>query len=176
MNLIPEEAWSRYKLSVAHMRIFGCISYAHTPKEKRKKFDDNGSKCTFIGYITKTRRYRLFDLQKKKTIIIRDIVFDKKGIYHVEYPQHELRKDEVGVGDGFSSKLDKIDEVKKKPKWLDRGNSENYMLDRNFERRVTRSQRNLVIFFLMTQVMKMDEAQRYVEASKKDEWNEAMKT
>jgi hypothetical protein len=48
------------------------------------------------------------------------------------------------------------------------------MLDRNFERRITRSQSNLVNYAFMTQVMKMDEPQTYVEASRKTEWNEAM--
>ena len=51
----------------------------------------------------------------------------------------------------------KIDEVKKKPNWLERGHSESSMLDRNFERRVTRSQCYLVNYALMGHVMKMDE-------------------
>ena len=41
------------------------------------------------------------------------------------------------------------------------------MLDRNFERRITRSQSNLVNYALMTQVMKMDEPQTYTETSRK---------
>jgi hypothetical protein len=35
----------------------------------------------------------------------------------------ELNKDEVVIGDGSSSKSAKVDEVKKKPKWLVRGHS-----------------------------------------------------
>jgi hypothetical protein len=37
IDLTPKETWSRYKPSVAHMRIFGCTAYAHVLKEKRKK-------------------------------------------------------------------------------------------------------------------------------------------
>jgi hypothetical protein len=48
------------------------------------------------------------------------------------------------------------------------------MLDRNFEKRVTRSQSCIVNFSLMTKVMKMDEPDSYAEASKRNEWNEAM--
>jgi len=61
LDLTPEEARSRYKPDVAHMRLFGCIAYAHVPKEKWKKLNDKSIKCIFIGYITRTRSYRLFD-------------------------------------------------------------------------------------------------------------------
>jgi hypothetical protein len=53
LDLTPKEALSGNKPSVAHMRIFGCIAYAHVPKEKRKKLDDKSIKCIFIGYSTK---------------------------------------------------------------------------------------------------------------------------
>jgi hypothetical protein len=79
----------------------------------------------------------------------------------------------VVIGDGSSSKLAKADESKRKPKRLVRGYSESNILDRNFKRRVTRSQ-SIVNFALMTQVMNTDEPQCYVEGSRKNEWNQAM--
>jgi hypothetical protein len=48
------------------------------------------------------------------------------------------------------------------------------MLDRNFQRRLTRSQSCLVNYALMAQVMNMDEPKNYAEASRKKEWNESM--
>jgi hypothetical protein len=41
-NMTPQEAWSGYKLSVAHLRIFGCVAYAQVPEAKRRKLDDRG--------------------------------------------------------------------------------------------------------------------------------------
>ena len=32
---IPMEAWSRGRWKVEHLRVFGCVAYAHVPKEKR---------------------------------------------------------------------------------------------------------------------------------------------
>jgi len=81
LNLTPKEAWSRHKPSVVHMKVFGCIAYAHVLKEKRSKLDDKSVKCIFIGYSIETRSYRLFDPQAKKVIISRDVVFDEQGIY-----------------------------------------------------------------------------------------------
>ena len=69
----------------------------------------------------------------------------------------------MDIGDASNSKAN---EVKKKPKWLERGHLESNMLDRNFERRLTRSQSSLVNYALMAQVMKMDEPHNYVEASR----------
>jgi hypothetical protein len=59
----------------------------------------------------------------------------------------------VDIGDASNSKAN---EVKKKPKWLERGHLERNMLDRNVERRLTRSQSCLVNYALLSQVMKMD--------------------
>jgi hypothetical protein len=77
LNSTPEEAWSRYKPSVSHMKVFGYIAYAHVPKEKRRKLDDKSVKCIFIGYSTETRSYKLFNPHTKKVIISIDVVFDE---------------------------------------------------------------------------------------------------
>jgi hypothetical protein len=86
----------------------------------------------------------------------------------------KLKEDTITIDGESHSKSVKEDEVKKKPKWFERNHLENTMLDRNFERRITRSQSNLVNYALMTQVVKMDEPQTYAEASRKKEWNEVM--
>jgi len=38
----PKEAWSRRRPSIRHLRVFGCIAYAHVPDQIRKKLDDKG--------------------------------------------------------------------------------------------------------------------------------------
>ena len=58
-NMTPQEAWSDYKPSVSHIRIFGCIAYAQVPETKRKKLDDRGEKCIFIGYSEELKAYKL---------------------------------------------------------------------------------------------------------------------
>jgi len=81
LNLTLEEAWLGYKPSVAHMKYFGCTTYAHVYKEKRKKLNDNSLKCTFIGYNIETRSYRLFDHKERRVVISRKVLFDEQGIY-----------------------------------------------------------------------------------------------
>ena len=61
LNMTPEEAWSSHKPDVSSFRVFGCVVYAHVPNEKRKKFDDKGIKCIFLGYNDRTKGYKLFN-------------------------------------------------------------------------------------------------------------------
>lgn len=53
LNLTPKEAYFGHKPSIAYMLVFQCTTYAHVPKEKRKKLENKSVKCIFIGYITK---------------------------------------------------------------------------------------------------------------------------
>ena len=67
-NKTPNEAWSGSKPLVGHLRIFGCIAYAHILDQKRKKLDDNGEKCIFTGYDKRSKAYRLYNPLTKKLI------------------------------------------------------------------------------------------------------------
>eukprot|EP00253_Pinus_taeda_P006913 PITA_06913 len=42
MNRVPEEAWSGRKQGVTHMKVFGCVAYAHILDQLRKKLDNKG--------------------------------------------------------------------------------------------------------------------------------------
>ena len=44
-------------------------------KEQRKKLDDKGEKCIFIGYRSESKAYKLYDQVNKKIIISRDVEF-----------------------------------------------------------------------------------------------------
>ena len=81
-NMTPEEAWSGRKPVVDHFRIFGCVAYAHIPDQKRKKLDDKGEKCIFLGVSDQSKAYKLYNPNTKKIILIsRDVVFYKDQIW-----------------------------------------------------------------------------------------------
>ena len=44
MNRVLEEEWSGIKQCVTHMRVFGCVAYAHIPDQLRKKLGSKGEK------------------------------------------------------------------------------------------------------------------------------------
>eukprot|EP00253_Pinus_taeda_P024252 PITA_24252 len=75
MNRVPEEAWSGRKQGVTHMRVFGCVAYAHIPNQLRRKLDSKGDKCIFIGYNEESKTYMLYIRSTKKFFISRDVQF-----------------------------------------------------------------------------------------------------
>jgi hypothetical protein len=73
----PEERWSGKKPTVRHLRVWGCNAYAHVPSEKRSKFDAKSVKCIMVGYAEGSKAWRLWDDERKRLIISRDVVFNE---------------------------------------------------------------------------------------------------
>ena len=49
-DMTPEEAFTREKPEIGHLRIFGCPVYIHVLREKRIKLDPAGKQGIFVGY------------------------------------------------------------------------------------------------------------------------------
>jgi hypothetical protein len=72
---ILERVWTGEDASYAHLKVFGCKTFAHVPKKQRLKLDDKATSCIFVGYGDVEFGYKLWDPKKKKMIRIRDVVF-----------------------------------------------------------------------------------------------------
>ena len=73
--MVPQQAWSGKIHSISYLKVFGCITYAHVPKESRNKLDDKNEKCIFVGYDEQYKTYRFFHPITKKIIVSRDVIF-----------------------------------------------------------------------------------------------------
>ncbi|KAK2979848.1 hypothetical protein RJ640_000735 [Escallonia rubra] len=60
-NQTPQEAWTGYKPSVSHLKVFGSIAYVHVPDQQRKKLDDKSEKFIFIGYSQESKGHKLYN-------------------------------------------------------------------------------------------------------------------
>jgi hypothetical protein len=49
-----------HKPSVAHLKVFGSVAYAH-PNQKHTKLDYYSKKLIFIGYDEKSKAYNFYD-------------------------------------------------------------------------------------------------------------------
>ena len=78
---IPHELWIGRKPNVSHMKVFGCIAYAHVEPEKRRKLDSKVEKMHFIGYSLTSKGYRLYHENKRRVFVRttrRDIFFNEQ--------------------------------------------------------------------------------------------------
>jgi hypothetical protein len=76
----PFEAWNGFKPDVSHLRIFGCRVYAHIEKDERTKLDGKARRCILLGYGEQTKGYRLYDVDKKRVIYSRNVVFEESKV------------------------------------------------------------------------------------------------
>jgi hypothetical protein len=58
-NITPKEAWTKIKLDVSHIHVFGIVAWDHIPDDKRKAVQPKSEKCIFVGYSENVKGYRL---------------------------------------------------------------------------------------------------------------------
>ena len=51
----PKETLKCMNHNVSHLKFFGCVVYAYAPDELRKKLDNKGDECIFVGYSNDTK-------------------------------------------------------------------------------------------------------------------------
>ena len=52
-GMTPHEAFHGNKPNVKHLRVFGCVAFAHMAKDEQKKFDIVARCCDLVGYALK---------------------------------------------------------------------------------------------------------------------------
>lgn len=67
-DVTPEEKWSNRKPSIEHIRIFGCVSFALVPYEKRIKLDEKSTRCVQFGVSKESKAYMLYNPETKKRL------------------------------------------------------------------------------------------------------------
>ena len=74
---IPQRVWTGKNVTYSHLKVFGCKTFMHVPKEQRLKLGDKATPCIFIGYGDEEFDYRLWNSKKKKIVRRRDVVFQE---------------------------------------------------------------------------------------------------
>jgi hypothetical protein len=65
----PKEVYNSKVPYLGHLRAWGYLAYAHIPRERRQKLDNNALQMVFIDYISTTRQYKLYHPESQRIII-----------------------------------------------------------------------------------------------------------
>ena len=57
-NKVPQESWTGMNNSVSHLKIFGCVAYAHVLDELRGNLDKKRTNV-FLSAILKTQKHTI---------------------------------------------------------------------------------------------------------------------
>ena len=72
---IPQRVWTRKDVPYSHLKVFGWKTFIHVPKEQRPKLDGKETPWIFIGYGDEEFGYKLWDSEKQRIVISKDVVF-----------------------------------------------------------------------------------------------------
>jgi hypothetical protein len=50
-NKVPQESWTCMKHNVVHLKVLGCVTYAHVLDELRKKLDNKGQNVFLLDIL-----------------------------------------------------------------------------------------------------------------------------
>ena len=78
----PFESLSGRRPDISQLKVFGCVRYVHVPNNQRRKLDAKSHKAIFIGYPPGVQGYKLYDLEKKKFVVSRDVQFFEDNFDH----------------------------------------------------------------------------------------------
>lgn len=170
-NVTPREAYFKSKPKISHLRVFGCVCYAHIPEERRQKLDDKAVRCIFVGYSTNRKGYKCWDPRGRKIILSRDVVFDEDAGYYDE--SGPPLPDPTSISEDDNKETTQDDEVEdeaipfsprrsqRKTKPIERLRYDAHYLEDHMA--------------FMANVQETIEPQHYGEACQKQGWNDAMK-
>ncbi|KAH7524952.1 hypothetical protein FEM48_Zijuj06G0173800 [Ziziphus jujuba var. spinosa] len=67
-----------------HLRVFGCLCYAHLPSSDRNKLTAQSARCAFLGYASDRKGYLCYDPLARRIRISRNVVF-VENIYFFQH-------------------------------------------------------------------------------------------
>lgn len=74
-EIAPNEMYNNKKCNMKLFRVFGCRAMVWKPEQKRKKLDAKSFECIYLRYADDAKAYRLYDMNTKKIVISRDVIF-----------------------------------------------------------------------------------------------------
>ncbi|XP_070017876.1 uncharacterized protein [Nicotiana sylvestris] len=75
LKVYPYEKLHGFPPSYDHLRSFGCMCFATSPKVGRTKFQSRAIPCIFLGYPCGKKGYKLLNMSNSSVFYSRDVIF-----------------------------------------------------------------------------------------------------
>ncbi|XP_074287642.1 uncharacterized protein LOC141612789 [Silene latifolia] len=89
-SLSPYQILFGKEPDLSHMRSFGCLVYASSPKPGRDKFSPRAVACVFLGYPFGKKAYKLLNLDNHSIMYSRDVVFHEHVFPYIKDDVHSF--------------------------------------------------------------------------------------
>ena len=80
VNKTPYEAWDGKIPSLAHLSLFGCDSFMHSPKERIQNLDNTSKTCIFVWYKDGVKGHEIWNPVIRTIFYRRDVIFREDKI------------------------------------------------------------------------------------------------
>ena len=71
----PYEMLFQSSPSYDHLRVFGCLCYAHASQRRKDKFGERSKRCIFVGYPHGKKGWKVYDIESGEIFVSRDVIF-----------------------------------------------------------------------------------------------------
>lgn len=92
-----EEVWSEKPVDYSKLRVFGCSAYAHIPSDERSKLKPKSTHCIFLGFEKGVKGFKLWDINNRKKVVSRDVVFDETTMPLNKVESSKEKKDDAEI-------------------------------------------------------------------------------
>lgn len=118
-NQIPYIKLFNKKPSYNHLKVFGCLCFPNINHSNLHKLSPRSTPCLFLGYPSLHRGYRCLDLQTKKIIISRHVVFDEtvfpSAVSGTSAPSYDFLSDDADPHPLFKAILQSASSTNNQP-------------------------------------------------------------
>jgi len=90
------EAWTGERPNIKNLHTFGEMGYVHIPPETRKKWTQKARPCHFLGYMPRSRNYKLWDPERRCVVESPNVDFDESSATRAstkhDWDLHDLKE------------------------------------------------------------------------------------
>ncbi len=72
-GMTPLQKLTRRKPKLNHLRVWGCETFVHNPKQGKNKLQSHSERCLLIGYNEQSKVYQVFNPNNRNVEITKDV-------------------------------------------------------------------------------------------------------